>query len=199
MTQAPGLSLRRRRPYGDHPDALNAYKLLLEPGVALEDRALKVERSGPSLVMATTPLALLYVASTLAASLYAPTLFLGWLTHGVVFLLLGLLISRLCPPRWWEVIEVDHEGVTYQRFGFTLPERWRVPLAHYRGVVRVERAGERAGERPERGVALKHPDPSKTLILSLSSAERPEELESYAALIGVRSFDEDRHAITLSA
>lgn len=193
--KAPGLSLRRTRPYGDHPDALGAYKLLLEPGVALEDRALKVERSGPSLLMATTPLALLYVSSTLAASLYAPTLFLGWLTHGVVFLLLGLLISRLCPPRWWEVVEVDHEGVTYQRFGFTLPERWRVPLAHYRGVVRVERAGELL----ERGVALKHPDPSKTLILSLSRAERPDELESYAALIGVRAFDEDRHAITLSS
>ncbi len=193
MTYPPGLSLRRARPYGDHPDSLVAYKLLLEPGVPLEDRTLKVERSGPALLFAATPLALTYIASSLAASLYSPKLFLGWFTHGVVFVMLGLLISRLYPPRWWEVIEVDHEGVTYQRFGFTLPERWRVPLAHYRGVVRVERDGAQAG------VALKHPDPSKTLILSLSTQEDASALERYAALIGVRAFDEPRHAISLSA
>lgn len=193
MNRAPGLSLRRLRPYSDHPTTLGAYKLLLEPGMPIEERALKVERSGPSLPLAVTPLALLYVTSCVAASLYAPALFLGWLTHGLVFALLGLLISRLYPPRWWEVIEVDYEGVTYQRFGFTLPERWRVPLAHYRGVVPVAREGG------ERGVALKHPDPSKTLILSLSPHEAPDALERYAALIGVRAFDESRHAITLSA
>ena len=185
-------SLRRARPYGDHPDALSAYKHLLEPGVPLEERTLKVERSGPSLVFAITPLALTYIASSLAASLYSPKLFLGWLTHGVVFVILGLLISRLYPPRWWEVIEVDHEGVTYQRFGFTLPERWRVPLTHYRGVVRVDQDGAQLG------VALKHPDPSKTLILSLSSHGDDLALERYAALIGVRAFDEARHSISLS-
>jgi hypothetical protein len=148
-----------------------------------------------------TPIIALYVLTSYAASVYSPKLFLGWLIHGLVFGVLGFLIYQLCPPKWWEHIELDEDGVTYERFGVTRPERWRVPLSHYRGVVPVKRValGPHGEQLTEFGVALKHPDPTKTLILYLSPAPPIDRLMICAEALKVRALSEPAHTLSLSA
>lgn len=188
--------LRSLNPYSDHLSALRGYKYLDDRSTALPSLPASVSREGDSYLGFIAPLLTLYLGSTYAASLYSPSLFLGWLTHGVIFALLSALIYRLCPPKWWELIEVDEEGVTYERFGVTLSERWRVPLSHYRGVVPVTRA---LSGKVEYGVALKHPDPRKTLVLCLSSEPLTEQLTRYAEALNVRALSDPRYELKLSA
>jgi hypothetical protein len=185
----------------DPPHSMRRYKRVDQELISPSSLPLQVRREGDSYVGFITPLVALYVTSTYAASLYSPKLFLGWFQHGVVFAVLSLLIYRLCPPKWWELIEVDDEGVTYERFGVTWPERWRVPLSHYRGVVPVNRVISSA-QGPvvsERGVALKHPDPHKTLILYLSPAPPTDHLTICAEALGVRPLSDPRYTLTLHA
>lgn len=188
-------------PYGEHPHVLRRYKRVDSEVVSADRLPITIKREGDSLLGFLTPLIALYIVTTYTASLYSPMLFLGWLIHGLVFVLLGFLIYHLCPPKWWEHIELDEDGVTYERFGVTRPERWRVPLTHYRGVVPVKRVATGAhGEQvTEFGVALKHPDPTKTIILYLSPAPPVDRLMLCAEALNVRALSDPKHTLSLSA
>lgn len=188
-------------PYGEHPHVLRRYKRVDSEVVSADRLPISIKREGDSLLGFLAPIIALYITSSYIASLYSPKLFLGWLTHGIVFLILGFLIYRLCPPKWWEYIELDEDGVTYERFGVTRPERWRVPLAHYRGVVPVKRTATGAhGERIiEFGVALKHPDPTKTIILYLSPAPPVDRLLLCAEALQVRALSDPKYTLSLTS
>ena len=185
--------------YDEHPARRSAYYDVIGRSATPHALPLSAERSGSAHWRIVIPLFLIFFGVTWASLHLAPQMFLGWLTHGICFILLGIILYRLCPPHWVERVEVTSEEVHFERLGVTGYRIECVPLAQYRGIIPVTHQGMDDTGSPikEYGVALRHADPTKTVILALSPIQHDGLVEHYAELLTVKPIYEEKFSLRL--
>jgi hypothetical protein len=187
--------------YKEYPSALKEYKHVFGRHALATRLPLSSTQHKKRSAYLIIPLILLYVTTSYICMIYTPVLFLGWPIHLLCFIVLALIMHDLCPPKWTEVVEVHSGGVSVETSGMTSHEHWRLPLSQYRGVIPVVHHGINNKREPfsEYGVALKHPDPSKTILLMLNPLPNRDAVQHYAQLLGVPALPEKRYALRLKS
>ena len=185
--------------YKEYPSALKEYKHVFGRHALANQLPLSSTQYKKRYFYLLIPLFALYILTSYICMIYTPVLFLGWPIHLLCFVVLSLIVHDLCPPKWMEVIEVHSNGVSVEVAGMMSHEYWRVPLSQYRGVVPIVHRGINSKNEPfnEYGVALKHPDPSKTILLMLNPLPHPNAVDHYANLLGVPALPEKRFTLQL--
>lgn len=178
---------------------LDAYKQVIGRHSAPTELPLSSLRSGRFDTLYIAPFMLLYVGVTYGASLYAPTIFLGWFLHLACFVVLGVTLYDLCPPIWTQSVEVSRQKVTVESQGILNRDSWSEPIEQYRGIVAVVCAqmAKDGTVTYQYGAALKHPDAEKTVLLSLSPLLQPEVLDHFAQLLGTTALKDRRFTLEL--
>jgi hypothetical protein len=140
---------------------------------------------------------ILYVVSTLVMQLLWRDMFLGYLFHLLCFSILLWIIYQLCPPIEIKSIQIDQEQVEIEILSATRCQLLQIPLSQYRGIVSLQIENTRlTGTSYEYGIALKHPDPKKTILL-LSPKPQQHLLKSYADLLGLHALDDAKFILEL--
>jgi hypothetical protein len=144
-----------------------------------------------------TYLFLLYVLSSLMMQLLWPQIFLGYLFHLICFLGITLLIYQLCPPIEMKTIYIDAEQVEIEILSATHCQLIQIPLNQYRGIVSLQiEKSHITHQQHEYGIALKHPDPKKT-ILMISPKQQQHLLKKYADMLGLHALDDSKFILEL--
>ena len=126
-------------------------------------------------------------------------MFLGWFIHGLCFAVLSGIVYRLCPPQWTERVEVNQQEVFFEFLGLTGYHVERIPLLQYRGIIPITHLTTNQEGTPyqEHGVALRHADPTKTVILALSPIPNEQTLKHFAQLLKVKTLQDKKFALQL--
>ncbi len=187
--------------YDEHPSKLKTYRDVVGRSATPSTLPLLSESTGSSPWHIIMPLVLLFLIVTELCLLWAPSMFLGWLTHSLIFLILGAIVYHLCPPQWTERVEVNEREVVFEFLGFTGYRVDRIPLAQYRGLIPITHSGTASSgtKYREYGVALRHADPTKTVILSLSSIYHEHAVNHFAQLLNVKPLRDEKFALSLES
>ena len=187
--------------YDEHPSRLAVYKQVISRSATPVELPLVSETTGRSLWRLSLPIVILFLTVTELSSLYAPNMFLGWFTHALIFGALGVIVYHLCPPQWTERIEVNEREVVLEILGVTGYRVDHIPLVQYRGLIPITHVGvnQSGVSIKEYGVALRHADPTKTLILSLSPIQHERAVEHFSRLLKVKPLREEKFALHLKS
>ena len=187
--------------YDAHPPYLKEYKNVFGRYVLPKQPPLSSYKSGTALWLFITPFLVLYISSTYLAQLYSPEMFLGWMGHLACFVVLGIILYDLCPPHWTETVEINQKGVYFSYMMSAHQRHTFVPINQYRGIIPIIHRSMNENGRPytEYGVALKHPDPSKTVLLMLSPLPHETAVEHYANLLGVHALNDAHFTLELKS
>ena len=187
--------------YDAHPPYLREYKNVFGRYVLPKQIPLSSDKSGTSLWLFLTPFCLLYIGTTYLAKVYSPEMFLGWMGHLACFVVLGIILYDLCPPHWKETVAVDHKGVSFSYMMAAHQKNAFIPINQYRGIIPIIHRSMNESGRPytEYGVALKHPDPTKTVLLMLSPLPHETAVDHYANLLGVHALKETHFTLELKS
>ena len=193
--------LNSNKRYDEHPTDLMEYNHVFGRQSLPKHLPLQSTLSGKAYLRFLIPIICLYLSFTELCALYFPEIFLGWLTHCVCFISLSLILYDLCPPRWTRIVEVSDRGVSVESHGVVTHAHWSVPLSQYRGVISVTHNGINDKGQPYReyGVALKHPDPTKTILLSLTPLPNEDAINHYATLLGVLPLSAEKYHLELQS
>lgn len=185
--------------YDEHPSKRDVYHDVIGRSTLPSELPLSSERSGSSPSRVLIPLLLIFFIITMSCHLLVPRMFLGWLIHGVCFALLGAVIYRLCPPEWVQRIEITSDTVYFERLGITGYMVEKIPLSQYRGIIPVThiKVDEAGTPIKEFGAALRHADPTKTIILALTPLANDRLVDHYAQLLSVKPLYEKKFALQL--
>ena len=187
--------------YDEHPLNRRAYQDVISRVTHPAELPIAAERSKTTPSKVVAPLVTLFLAvTTLSVYLSSENMFLGWVTHAIYFGILGMIVYHLCPPQLNERVEVNEQEVIFERLGITGYQVERIPLEQYRGVIPItcESIDPRGGSYKEYGAALRHPDPTKTVILALSPLLHDGLVEHYAQLLTLRPLFEDKFSLHLT-
>ena len=187
--------------YDEHPARLAVYKQVVGRTAKPTELPLISESTGRSPWRVIVPIFFMFFVVTEVCAIYAPNMFLGWFTHGLIFGTLGAIVYHLCPPQWTERIEVNDREVVLEVLGLTGYRVDHIPLEQYRGLIPITHLGiSRSGVTiKEYGVALRHADPTKTLILSLSPIQHDQAVKHFAQLLRVKPLREEKFALHLKS
>lgn len=187
--------------YDEHPTRFIVYKQVIGRSATPAELPLVSESTGRSPWKIFVPMSLLFLFVTELCAIYAPNMFLGWITHGLIFTTLGTIVYHLCPPQWTERIEVNEHEVILEMLDLTGFRVDRIPLAQYRGLIPITHVGINASGMTfkEYGVALRHADPTKTIILSLSPIHHEHAVNHFAQLLKVKPLREEKFALHLKS
>ncbi len=193
--------LRKVSRYDEHPSKFDAYHQVIGRSSSPTELPLVSELNGQSPSRIIIPLVILFIVVTQACASFAPEMFLGWLTHTLCFLVLGGIVYHLCPPDWTRRTEVNKDEVIFEYLDLTGYQVIRVPLAQYRGIIPIVHNGIDTSGLPykEYGVALRHADPTKTIILSLSPLKQEQAVEHFSKLLKVKALHEKKFALELKS
>ena len=193
--------LKRVSRYDEHPVRLDAYHQVIGRSSTPSELPLISELNGQSPSKIIMPLILLFVVVTLACANFAPEMFLGWPTHTLCFVVLGTIVYHLCPPDWTRRTEVNQYEIVFEYLDLTGYQVTRVPLAQYRGIIPIVHNGlDQSGlAYKEYGVALRHADPTKTVILALSPIKHDQAVEHFSQLLKVKVLHEKKFSLELKS
>lgn len=187
--------------YDEHPTRLEVYRQVIGRSSTPQNLPLSSEETGLSPWRVIFPMFVLFVLVTESCALLAPTMFLGWLIHGLCFTILGGIVYHLCPPQWTERVEVNEREVFFELLGLTGYHVEKVPLVQYRGIIPITHTCTTPDGviYKEYGVALRHADPTKTIILALSPIYNEQILKHFAQLLKVKILREKKFALHLQS
>lgn len=193
--------LKRVSRYDEHPIRLDAYHQVVGRSSTPHELPLIAELNGQSPSRIIMPLILLFITVTLSCAHFAPEMFLGWLTHTLCFVFLGIIVYHLCPPDWTRRTEVNQHEIVFEYLDLTGYQVIRVPLAQYRGIIPITHHGQdHSGlDYKEYGVALRHADPTKTVILALSPIKHDQAVEHFSKLLKVKVLHEKKFSLELKS
>jgi hypothetical protein len=193
--------IRRVSRYDEHPSHLDTYNQVIGRSSMPTNLPLISESTGQSPWRVILPMITLFFVVTQLCATFAPDMFLGWFTHSVCFLLLGSIVYHLCPPQWTERTEVNDREVIFEYLGLTGYHVDRVPLVQYRGIIPITHTGlnQSGVNYKEYGVALRHADPTKTIILALSPIQHKQTVEHFATLLKVKALHDQKFALQLKS
>ena len=185
--------------YDEHPQERSAYPEVLVDTLYPRDLPLASEYSEVTPWKIIAPISLLFFTVTLSAHLYFGSMFLGWFIHALYFSVLGFIVYHLCPPQLHERIEINETEVVFERLSVSGYRVEHIPIRQYRGVVPITYRGVSHDGQPyqEFGVALRHADPRKTLILTLHRLKHDDLVEHYAQLFNLKPLFEERFILHL--
>ena len=193
--------LKRVSRYDEHPVRLDAYHQVVGRSSTPNELPLISELNGQSPGRIIMPLIFLFIVVTLACANYAPEMFLGWPTHTLCFVFLGTIVYHLCPPDWTRRTEVNQHEIVFEYLDLTGYQVIRVPLAQYRGIIPIIHHGlDGSGlAYKEYGVALRHADPTKTVILALNPIKHDQAVEHFSKLLKVKVLHEKKFSLELKS
>ena len=193
--------IRRVSRYDEHPNRLDTYSQVIGRSSAPASLPLVSESTGQSPWRVVLPMLFLFFFVTHLCATLAPDMFLGWSTHTLCFLILGGIVYHLCPPQWTERTEVNDREVVFEYLGLTGYRVDRIPLVQYRGIIPITHTGlnQSGVNYKEYGVALRHADPTKTIILSLSPIQHGQAVEHFAKLLKVKALHDQKFALQLKS
>jgi hypothetical protein len=143
---------------------------------------------------------LLYTSSSILMHIIWPNLFLGYLIHLLMFCLLTFVIYQLCPPISIKNICINEDQVEIEMLDSRKCQIIQIPIEQYRGVVAVHICGKNAIGQAfhQYGIALKHPDPQKTVLL-LSDQPSSQFLKTCAQALSLHPLDDSKFVLELKA
>ena len=186
--------------YDEHPTDRSAYRDVIGRVTYPTDLPIVAERSEVSPWKVILPIVALFILVTsMSVKLSSDRIFLGWFIHAVCFGLLGAIVYHLCPPQINERVEINSDEVTFERLGVTGYRVERVPLTQYRGVIPITyvRINDVGVSYKEYGAALRHADPTKTVLLTLNSIRYDGLVEHYAKLLELKPLFEEKFSLHL--
>ena len=186
--------------YDEHPTDRNAYRDVIGRVSHPTELPISAERSEVSPWKVIIPIIFLFfLVTSMSVKLSSDRIFLGWFIHAVCFGILGLIVYHLCPPQINDRVEINKYEVTFERLGVTGYQVERVPLAQYRGVIPITyvSVNEEGVSYKAYGAALRHADPTKTVLLTLNPIRYEGLVEHYAKLLELKPLFEDKFSLHL--
>ena len=186
--------------YDEHPIDRRLYKDVVGRVTYPSELPISADRSEVSPWKAILPIVVLFfLVTAMSVQLSSDRIFLGWLIHAFYFGLLGAIVYHLCPPQINERVEINTDEVIFERLGVTGYQVERVPLIQYRGVIPITyiRINEAGVTYKEYGAALRHADPTKTVLLTLNPIRYEGLVEHYAQLLSLKPLFEEKFALHL--
>jgi hypothetical protein len=143
---------------------------------------------------------ILYVCSSVLMHFLWPNLFLGYVIHFLIFCLVTFVIYQLCPPISIKNIAINEDQVEIEMLDSRKCQIIQVPIEQYRGVVAVHICGKNTigQEFHQYGIALKHPDPQKTILL-LSEQPSTQFLKKCAQQLSLHPLDDSKFVLELKS
>lgn len=186
--------------YDEHPTDRSAYRDVIGRITYPTELPISAERSDLAPWKVVLPIVALFILVTSASvKLSSDRIFLGWIVHAVYFGLLGAIVYHLCPPQKNERVEINAHDVTFECLGVTGYHVERVPLTQYRGVIPITyvSVNDSGVSYKEYGAALRHADPTKTVLLTLNPIRHDGLVEHYAKLLSLKPLFEEKFTLHL--